>query len=175
LLRAAERTGGALPRKRHRVWVTEVSYDSKPPDPDGVPVARHARFLQEALYLLWRQGVGTITWFRIVDSPPVPSYGDSNQSGIYRLGGQVKPAARAFRFPFVVARRASGGLVAWGRSPVAGLVTIERRRRGRWVAVRRGVSVRRHGTFHVPIARRPAPDRLRARAGGERSLVWAIG
>ena len=45
LLRAAERTGRALPRKRHPLWVTETSYDSRPPDPDGVPEATHARWL----------------------------------------------------------------------------------------------------------------------------------
>ena len=173
ILRAAQRSGRALPRStRKRVWVTEVSYDSSPPDPRGVPLARHARYLQETLYELWRRGVDTITWFRIVDSAPFPSYGDSNQSGIYRLSGKVKPARRAFRFPFVVARIAGGGgrYRAWGRSPVAGRVTIERRSAGRWIAVRR-VTVRRHGTFSVAVSARLARGTLRARAGSERSLA----
>jgi hypothetical protein len=173
ILRAAQRSGRALPRStRKRVWVTEVSYDSSPPDPRGVPLARHAHYLQQTLYELWRQGVDTITWFRIVDSPPVPSYGDSNQSGIYRLSGKVKPARRAFRFPFVVARIAGGGggYRAWGRSPVAGRVTIERRSGARWVAVRR-ITVRRHGTFSVRVSARVARGSLRARVGTERSLA----
>ena len=176
ILRAAERSGRALPRKRHRVWVTEVSYDSKPPDPNGVPLARHARWLDETLYLLWRAGVDTIVWFRVVDEAPVPTYGDTNQSGIYRLDGRAKPAARAFRFPFVVERVPGGGrsLEAWGRSPIAGRVTIERRRGARWIAVRR-VTAGRHGTFLVRVPASVRPGSLRARVGAERSLAWRAG
>jgi len=175
ILRAAQRSGRALPRgPRKRVWVTEVSYDSSPPDPHGVPLARHARWLQETLYLLWRAGVDTITWFRIVDEPPVPRYGDTNQSGLYRLGGRPKPAARAFRFPFVAERAGRRALRVWGRSPVAGRVAIERLRRGRWIAVRH-VSVRRHGTFLLRVVRGRGPERLRARVRRERSLTWQAG
>jgi hypothetical protein len=174
VLRAAQRSGRALPRSKAKpVWVTEVSYDSKPPDPDGVALAQHARFLQETLHLLWSQGVAAIFWFRIVDQRPVPSYGDTNQSGLYRLGGRAKPAARAFAFPFVV-QRSGGRLRAWGRSPVAGRVTVERLRGGRWVAAG-GTTVRRHQTFELRIAAHGAPDRLRARTGVQRSLVWTIG
>ncbi len=173
ILRAAERSGRALGRKRHRVWVTEVSYDSSPPDPAGVPLALHARYLEETLYVLWRAGVDTITWFRIVDELPVPSYGDTNQSGLYRLDGRAKPAARAFRFPFVVERVATRGraIQAWGRSPIAGRVTIERRRGTRWIALRR-VTVKRHATFLVRLPARVAPGSLRARVGSETSLAW---
>jgi hypothetical protein len=141
-----------------------------------VPLARHARWLDETLYLLWRAGVDTITWFRIVDEAPVPSYGDTNQSGLYRLDGRVKPAARAFRFPFVVEPVPGGGraLEAWGRSPIAGRVTIERRRGARWIAVRR-VTAKRHGTFLVRVPASVRPGSLRARVGAERSLVWRAG
>ena len=175
ILSAAERTGRALPRKRHPVWVTEVSYDSSPPDPAGVPLARHARWLQETLYLLWRRGVSTITWFRIVDQLPVPSYGDTNQSGLYRVTGAVKPALRAFHFPFVAERTVANRrtLTVWGRSPIAGRVTIERSVAGRWVVLR-NVTVRRHGTFLVRVSRRAGANRLRARVGSERSLTWQV-
>ncbi len=53
-LRAAERRGTALPRGRKRLWVTEFSWDSSPPDPQGVPVATQARWLEEALHIFWR-------------------------------------------------------------------------------------------------------------------------
>lgn len=118
LLRKAEALGRALPRKRHRLWVTEVSYDSSPPDPDGVPVAQHARFVAQTLYLLWRLGVDTITWFQIRDQAPEPSFAATNQSGIYYRDGREKPARRAFRFPFV-AERASRRHRA-GVGPLAG-------------------------------------------------------
>ena len=170
LLRAAERTGGALPRKRHRLWVTEVSYDSSPPDPQGVPAARHARYLAEAFYLLWRQGVDTITWFQIRDQLPVPSYAASAQSGIYFADGRAKPAQRAFRFPLVAERLGRGTVRVWGRSPVAGSVRIERRTAAGW-RLARVVRARRHGTFYLRIRVSGSPT-LRARVGGQTSLTW---
>ena len=171
LLRFAERRHRALPRKRHPMWVTETSYDSKPPDPDGVPAATQARYLEEAFYLLWRQGVNTITWFQVRDQGPEPSYAESNQSGVYFRDGRAKPSATAFRFPFVVERASRRRLRAWGRSPLAGRVTIERLRGGSWRALR-SVQVRRNGTFLVLLRRAASPDRLRASVGGETSLTW---
>jgi len=56
---AAARRQSELPRTP-RLWVTEVSYDSSPPDPDGVPAARHARWVAETLYLSWRQGASAV-------------------------------------------------------------------------------------------------------------------
>jgi hypothetical protein len=170
LLRAAERSGRALPRERHRMWVTEVSYDSSPPDPEGVPIARHARYLEDAFYLLWRQGVDTITWFQIHDQLPQPSYAATSQSGTYFADGRAKPAQRAFRFPLVAERTDRATLRVWGRAPVAGSVRIERRTGSGWRLVR-AVRVVRHGTFLVPIAAHGRTT-LRARVDGETSLAW---
>ncbi len=170
LLRAAERTGGALPRKRHRMWATEVSYDSSPPDPQGVPVAQHARYLEQAFYLLWKQGVDTITWFQIRDQLPQPSYAATNQSGVYFADGRAKPAQRAFAFPLVAERASRAALRVWGRAPVAGSVRIERRVGARWRLVR-AVRATRHGTFLVRIAARERTS-LRARIGAKTSLTW---
>jgi len=169
LLRAGERTGGALPRKRHRVWVTEVSYDSSPPDRNGVPLARHARYLQETFFLLWRQGVDTIFWYGIQDDPVSQTQGTA-QSGTFFIRGAPKPAARAFRFPLVAERAGRGALNVWGRAPVAGLVRIQRRTPRGWrpVATKRA---RRHGVFSLRIRARGRVD-LRARVGSETSLTW---
>ena len=162
LLRYAERSGRALPRKRHRLWVTEVSYDSSPPDPQGVPAARHARNVAEAFFLLWRQGVDTITWFQIRDQLPHPSYAATNQSGVYFADGRPKLAQRTFAFPLVAERAGRGALRVWGRAPVAGLVRIERRAGRRWVrrAQRAGAPAR-----HVSRAGGDARADRGARAG----------
>lgn len=169
ILRVAERTGGARPRKRHRVWVTEISYDSSPPNPRGVPLARHARWLQETLYLLWRQGVSTIMWYQVRDQPRIRG---ARQSATFFIDGRPKPAARAFRFPLVAerARGRRGSLRVWGRAPVAGSVRIERRTSKGWRGVRT-VRARAHGVFLVRIAARGSTD-LRARVGADESLVW---
>lgn len=147
-----------------------MSYDSAPPDPNAIPLARHARFLQETFFLLWRQGVDTILWFRIQDAPAVETRA-TNQSGTFFIDGAPKPAAQAFRFPLVAERAGRGSVRVWGRAPVAGVVRIERRTASGWrlVATTRA---RRHGVFLVRIAARGRRVDLRARVAGETSLVW---
>jgi len=172
LLRAAERSGRALPRKRHRLWVTEFAYDSSP-DPDGIPVARQARFLQESFYLLWRQGVDTILWLRIRDQLEGRSFAETNQSGVFYYGGRPKPSATAFRFPLVAERAGSRSIRVWGRSPLAGTVVIERRSGSRWRVVR-SLRAGRHGVFTARVRGDAGATSLRARVGDERSLSWRL-
>jgi hypothetical protein len=170
LLRRAERAGTALPRGPHRVWVTEISWDSSPPDPGGVPVQRHARWLEEAFYVLWRQGVDTVLWLQIRDSPPIPDYGSTYQAGLYLLDGTAKPTATAFRFPFVAEPVSMRSASVWGRAPSPGPVAIERRIAGRWrplVTLRAGGD----GLFRGRIARRRGAT-LRALQGGQTTLSW---
>lgn len=172
VLRAAERGGGALPRIHHRMWVTEVSYDSSPPDPDGIPAARHARFLEQTLYLLWSAGVDTVIWFQIRDQPPDPSYIATNQSGVYTLDGRPKPALAAFRFPLVAAR-SGDRMRVWGRAPVTGVVALEARRARGWRVVRKlGASA---GVPFVTPGVNTKGVTYRARAGRFTSLPWRAG
>lgn len=119
----AVRSGKALPRQRKPTWVTEVSWDSGPPDPNGVPVKRHARWLAQTMHELWKQGVARVLWFRVRDQKPEPSFAETNQSGVYFLNGKAKPAKRAFAFPFDCERRGSGTRV-WLRAPSSRPVTI---------------------------------------------------
>jgi hypothetical protein len=170
VLRAAQRTGHVLPRGRKQLWVSEISWDSSPPDPNGVPIRQQAKWLEQALYLLWRQGVDTVLWLQLADSAPIPSYAASYQGGLFFLDGQAKPAAAAFRFPFVAVHTHGGSLRVWGLSPRGGLLTVERLRAGSWKAVGRLV-VRRHEVFTKTIEVR-APAVLRARVDDELSLPW---
>jgi hypothetical protein len=173
VLHAAERAGHVRPAGQKRLWVTEISWDTSPPDPHGVPLAKQARWLEQALYVLWRQGVDTVLWLQIVDSPPVPSYGATYQSGLYYLGGEAKPAAQAFRFPFVTRRMSRGRIEAWGRSPRGGRITIQQRRAGRWVVVRR-LALRADQVFDVVLPMRGRAT-LRAQADPVTSLAWTQG
>lgn len=170
VLRAAERSHHVLPAGRKQFWDTEVSWDSRPPDPQGIPIARQARWVEQTMYVLWSQGVDTILWLQIIDAPPIPSYGTTNQGGMYYLNGQPKPAARALRFPFVTQRLSRRKVIAWGRAPQGGRLAIEVRRRGRWKTVRR-LRVRTHEVFSVKLRIR---GRFVARAaiGSQRSLTW---
>jgi hypothetical protein len=169
-LHAAERSGRALPRGRKALWITEISWDSSPPDPRGVPIAQHAQWLQESFYLLWQQGARVIIWLGITDRAPTPNYDDTYQSGVFFDDGRPKPAATAFRFPLAgscVKRRCS----VWGRSPVVGpRVTIEQSTARGWVAVR-SFKPARDGIFNGRVALR-RPYTIRARVGSEVSLSW---
>lgn len=169
---AAVRLGRALPKKAKALWITEVSYDSSPPDPDGVPAATQARWLQQAFALLWQQGASVITWFQIRDQEPVPSYGATNQSGIFLRDGTAKPSATAFAFPTVVLSKTKSRLKVFLRAPAAGTVTIERRVGSTW---RTAATVRasRHAVVVKSIPRAGA-SAIRARQGDVTSLAWTV-
>lgn len=172
LVRLAERTGRAPGRRSHRIWVTEVSYDSSPPDPDGVPLATHARWAALTLSELRRQGVDTVFWYGVTDQRPLPSYGETSQSGVFFADGRPKPALRALRFPLVAERRAGGSLRVWGRAPAGGTLVIERRLSRGWVRVRtRRVSA---GATFVAHFGGGGVRGVRARLGGETSLAYAV-
>jgi hypothetical protein len=127
-----------------QLWVSEFGWDSKGPDPGGLPLALHARWTSEALYRSWLAGVSVFIFHQLRDRP-VPGF--AYQSGLYFCGvsaladdpncerstfsfnsDQAKPALRAAAFPFV-AFAANGRITIWGRTPnsLPGTVTIQRK------------------------------------------------
>lgn len=169
---AAVRRGRALPRKSKALWITEISYDSSPPDPDGVPIAQHARFLQQMLASLNRQGASVITWFQIRDQAPEPSFAATNQSGVYYRDGRPKPAQTAFAFPLVVTSTTRSRAKLWLRAPAAGTVLLERQVGGRWQSAG-SVPAGRHAVVQRSIPRSGATA-FRARQGAATSLAWRL-
>lgn len=174
LLDAGVRAGTVLPDNPKQVWVTEIAWDSDPPGKGvgSVSLAKQARYLEQGLYLLWHQGVTTIMWLQIRDSAPRHHQDDAFPwSGLYFLSGKAKPAATAFRFPFVTNRLNAGTVQAWGRAPVAGTLTISRREKhGGWqplehlqVAVQQVFLT----TLHLD-----GGATLRAQVDGQASLSW---
>ena len=68
LLRAADRAGRIKSQSRLTpLWITEFGWDSKPPDPGGLPMRIHARWAAEAIYRAWKAGVSHFFWFEIRD------------------------------------------------------------------------------------------------------------
>lgn len=172
VLTAATKRKRVIPVRRKPLWVTEISWDSSPPDPDGVPARTFARWVEESLYVLWRQRVDTVTWFLIRDQAPRPSYDSTHQSGTYLLDGRPKLAARAFRFPFVARRYKRGRVLAWTRVPAGGTVRVEKRVGSRWVTVRRK-RTRARGVVAVRLRVGGRPL-MRARIAGESSLPYRV-
>ena len=173
LVRAAERFGTVLPREPHPMWITEVSYDSNPPDPNGVPIAEQARWLEQALAELWRAGAQAIFWNQVGDQAPIPSYGETAQSGVYYINGRPKPALTAFRFPLVAWRTGRSTLEVWGRVPTSGRLVVDELAGAGWKPVRT-LRERAQGTFAIEIPATGSVD-LRGVIGGQTSLVWHAG
>jgi hypothetical protein len=171
VLRAAERLGTA-PGGRHPIWATEVWWESDPPDGiRGVPLRRHARWLEQALYVLWKQGAEVVLNFEIHDEVYDPANPlASLQSGVFFRNGKPKPAATAFRFPFVGDRVGKGKLLVWGRAPRAGRVRISRRHDGGWQRVA-SLKVRDGAVFTRRLSL-GGREKLRARIGRDKSLPW---
>ena len=109
-----------------RFWVTEFSWDSDPPDPAGVPAKLEGRWVAEALYRMWSDGISLVTWFTIRDHPITLS---PYQSGLYYAASnpqndRPKPALTAFRFPFVAFAQ-DGKISVWGRTPLSNSTAVE--------------------------------------------------
>lgn len=141
LVSAADRAGRIRGRfRRTPVWITEFSWDSKPPDPGGVPMPILKRWTAEALFQAWRSGISRFFWYGLRDDPPNPKlpFSESYQFGLYFRGATAaqnrpKPHMYAFRFPFVAYSR-KDGFFFWGRTPNSkrGKVLIQIRKGGRW-------------------------------------------
>ena len=185
LLRAAIRARHIDSNRRVQFWVTEFSWDTKPPDENGLPLKLHARWAAEALYRMWQNGITLVTWFKLRDDPSF-DFPDAGipQSGLYRRCedglhcDKPKPALTAFRFPFV-AFKTKQRVKVWGRTPGSDRqrVLIEQRKRsGGWRQIAR-LRSNGDGIFKKKRIRRHGPGPVRARIqgqGADKSLPFSL-
>jgi hypothetical protein len=170
VLRAAERFRTVRPRTRHPIWATETWWETNPLDPTfGVPPVQQAYRLQRALYLIWKGGGSVALNLQVGDSA-THQFGEADQNGVFLANGTPKPSFTAFRFPFVGDRLNRKLVRAWGKSPVAGTLLIQRARGGSWRTLRR-ISVGAGQVFAVRLKLRKRAV-LRATVAGETSLSW---
>jgi len=168
LLDAAAASGHISTRQKLAFWVTEFSYDSQPADPKGLPPDLHARWVSEALYRMWQNGVSLVTWFLIRDELPYPQA--FFQSGLYYRGAngiasdKPKPALRAFRFPFVAFKQKNGAITYWGRTPLGKkqALVVEQKQGSRWARLVTP-TVDRYGIFQGRVTNAKGTGSLRAR------------
>lgn len=164
--RAGTLTGGL------RLWVTEVSYDSSPPDPNGVPTATLNRWIPELLWRLWDQGVETAIWYQVRDESSAKGFDATYQSGMYLNDGTRKSSAQAFRFPLLVTGKTSKRLKVWLRSPVAGRAKVQVRGRGKWRTVAT-TGVKASGVRRLTVPR-SGTTAVRVLVGAEASPAWSV-
>jgi hypothetical protein len=168
-LRAAERAG-PLEGKQHPVWASELWWFTRSPPGSGIdfrtPPRLQARYLEQSLYLLWRQGVAAMIWYQLTDDTGFPS-------GLIASNGKKKPSYTAYRFPFVGDRRSDSRVAVWGIAPKSGEVKVQRKTRHGWRTVK---SIR--AKAGIPFGGKlelKESAKLRAKAGDELSLAWEQG
>jgi hypothetical protein len=170
VLDAAARAGH-LTTRRPAFWVTEFSWDSRPPDPRGVPSALLSRWVAEALYRMWTNGVSLVTWLQVRDEPIATGF---FQSGLWYANGAPKPSLRAFRFP-LVAIPEQDRVYVWGRTPRGEQrrVVVEQSLGGIWRRVAT-LTPNRSGVFDARLAT-PPRGRMRARVTGPNDVSVPFG
>ena len=163
---------GNAPGGSHPAWATELWWESDPPDDrQGIPVGQHARWLEEALYVLSRDGARVVINLQVRDEEFDPQNAFvRDATGVYFNSGDSKPALRAWSFPFVTDRLAHSRIRAWGKAPAPGRLRIQVSRGGGWRTVS-DFSVEAGEVFErsLPLGGR---EQLRARVAGINSLVW---
>jgi Cellulase (glycosyl hydrolase family 5) len=171
VLNAAVKARRVVSRQKVGFWVTEFSWDSKPPDSRGVPLTLQAQWVSEALFRAWRAGVSMFTWFSLRDEAAPSPF----QSGLFFRNWKAKPALTAFRFPFVALRR-STSVYVWGRTPGGTPATaiVERRNGGAWKRVA-SVKTNASGVFARTLSQTlPSSAFMRARIAGASSIAFPL-
>lgn len=176
VLAAAVSAGHVVSARPVQFWVTEFSWDTNPPDPKAVPMKLHTRWVAEAMYRMWQNGVSMLIWYQVGDwAYPGTDY----QSGLWFNARTIakekpKPSLRAFEFPFV-AYVSGGRLTFWGRdrNQSAGSVQIQVSAGSGWQTVARR-SADRYGVFRGSISHQGASGTARAVVGGVASVPFAL-
>jgi hypothetical protein len=152
LIKAADKAGRIKGAYKHTpLWITEFSWDTKPPDPGGLAMKIATRWVSEALYVSWKAGVSNFFWYSLRDAVPGPGHNYKNpyESGLYQSDGRPKPILTAFRFPFVAYPDAkSSRLSVWGRTPTSkgGKVAVQIEGKKGWTTIGR-VKADKNGIF----------------------------
>jgi hypothetical protein len=175
VLRAAERAKHVRPRGNHPLWATEIWWVTDPPNRIGVSTKKHARWLEQAFYMLWKQGASAVVNYEIRDVEYDPKQDPRAQvtSGIFFHSGKKKPAYRSFRFPFVTHRKSKKKISAWGKAPQSGKLKIQRKKGGKW-RTKEKLRVRSGEVFKRKMRVR-GKAKLRAKVGKVKSLPWPQG
>lgn len=176
-LQVALKDRTVAPHKPKQMWATEISWDSSPPDPTGVPARLEATYMEGAFSTMWSQGVSAVVWYLMRDEAPDPSFSTTLQSGIYFRGDTIaqdtpKPSFTAFSFPFT-AYIHKGKTQLWGLAPSPGPVTVERQAaNGTWSTLTRLTA--RSDRLFLGSAKLRAGTNLRAVQGAKTSLSWKV-
>jgi hypothetical protein len=176
-LQAAARTGHIKSSRAVRLWITEFSWDSNPPDHCAPPMSLLKRWVPEAFYRMWANGVDTVMWFQLMDQPIKTGLVQSGLVFHAASFGQAKrkPFFAGFRFPFVALRRGARVYV-WAHTPLGrrNPVRVQQRIKADWVTVKT-LMPDRYGIAQRVVAAKPIGQfRAVLASNGETSLPFSM-
>jgi hypothetical protein len=172
VLRAAEHTHHVRPGGHHALWATELWWNTRPPNKFGFPVKTQAKWIEQAFYLLWKQGASAVINLEIRDSK-LTDPANSLQSGVFFHNDTPKPSARTFRFPFVTHRKSASRVAVWGKAPASGKLQVQRKVHKGWKTVKR-LKARRGHIFQAKV-RQHGGATFRGKVGKSTSMPWHQG
>jgi hypothetical protein len=173
IVKAAERQRTVLPKlgKGRPGWVTETWYESNPPEKRAVSLKRQAAFMQQALYVLWKQKARTVFFLQLRDTPYDPSAPRlvGFQTGVYLPNGKPKPSLKAAQFPFVGDRQNKRKVLIWGIAPKSGKLTIkDSKKKLKKVRVKKSKVF----TTTIRLKKSKKKHKLRGKVRSKKSLAW---
>jgi hypothetical protein len=157
-----------VPGGKHPVWATEFWWHSNPPKKSkrAPSLAEQAAYIEQALYLLWKDKVEVALLYQVGDEKGSPF-----QTGILFEDGTPKPAQTAYRFPLVGDRKSKKKVGVWGRAPSKGKVQIEvKAKKSGWKTADK-VKVKKAEVFETTVKLK-GKGKIRARLGKDKSLSW---
>jgi hypothetical protein len=169
-LRAGERARNIRPRGHHQLWATEFSWYTNPPNPTGVAPATQAKWVEQGLYMLWKQGASAVVNYPFRDDPQTQPIARWATSGALFYNDTRKPSFQTFRFPFVSHRKSKSKVQVWSKAPASGLLKIQQAHGKGWRTVKQ-VRVHR-GKVVTPTIRLRSRAKLRGQVGNTTSRVW---
>ena len=169
-LRAGERARNIRPGGHHQLWATEFEWYTNPPNPTGVSLSKQAKWVEQGLYMLWKQGASAVVNYPFRDDPRSQPISRWATSGALFLNGNRKPSFQSFRFPFVTHRKSNEKVGVWSVAPASGVLEIQRARGKHWRTVKR-VRVHR-GRVATSAIRLRSKAKLRGRIGKNTSRIW---
>ncbi len=169
ILRTAEKGGIVATKGKHPVWATEFWWHSKPPKtgPDIPNLKKQAQYVEQGLYLLWKDKVDVALLYQVGDEKGSPF-----QTGILFENGKPKPAQTAYRFPLVGDRKSKRKVLVWGRAPSKGKVKIQVKGRKGGFKTKSRIRVKPESVFKTTVKLK-GKGKIRAKLGRDKSLSWS--
>ncbi len=150
--RLVEEVGAAF-GTRTRIWLTELGFQTNPPDRIlGVTWAKQARFVAEAQLRAYEAaGVDLLIQYLVRDEPKLAGW----QSGLETVAGRPKPSLASFALPLAQVVRTGRATTVWGQvRPGKGIraYVLQRRSAAGWVGVGGRALTNARGYFTRTVA-----------------------